>query len=145
MTLLLRDKPRPLSQVRNAIRYVRTQLATMDGSTAKAIRRIGRQRYKQVILEVLNLLPLRDKPGEGVMLDLTAEGIAKLREQLTDYSIEMHGEGMLNYEETIELLDAYESLKQQWTALQDHEHSRFVAETEVPAPSDLHPGKERKT
>jgi hypothetical protein len=46
-----------LSQVRDTIRYVRSQLETMDGSAAKGIRRIGREQYKRVILEVLTALP----------------------------------------------------------------------------------------
>ena len=65
------------------------------------------------------------------MLDLTSEGIAKLRTELTDYAIEMHGEGMFNYEETIELLDAYESLWRQWNMLQDREHDRFIKDSQL--------------
>jgi hypothetical protein len=44
-------------KLRITIRYVRSQLATMYGSTRKALRQIGRQKYRDTVNKVLEHLP----------------------------------------------------------------------------------------
>lgn len=48
-----------MARIKVAIRFVRSSLAIMDGTTAKGMRRIGRARYKETIRKVLLTMPTR--------------------------------------------------------------------------------------
>jgi hypothetical protein len=50
-------KPRTLAQVKIIVRYCRKQFTTMDGSPRRTIRRIGREKYREIVKELLRALP----------------------------------------------------------------------------------------
>jgi len=50
-------KRHSLAQVKATVLYCRKQFTTLDGSPRRTIRRIGRENYRDIVKQLLRLLP----------------------------------------------------------------------------------------